>query len=67
MIMMLMVMITRLTVSAPRRLLTVTPSWDGLKVLDGGQLEVVINTIVIFIVIITSVIAITVSVIAIIL
>ena len=34
------------------RLLTVTPSWDGLKVLGGGQLEVKIIMIIIVIVVI---------------
>ena len=57
-IMMLMVMIISLTVCAPCRLLTVTPSWGGLKVLDGGQLEVVIITIVIAIAIVITVIVI---------
>ena len=33
------------------RLLTVTPSWDGLKVLDGGQLEVKIIMIIIVIIV----------------
>jgi len=41
--------------SAASRLLTVTPSWDGLKVLDGGKLKVVVITVVIVIIIFLAV------------
>ena len=62
-IMMIMMMI--ISLSNRCRLLTVTPSWDGLTVLDGGKLEVVIINfvIVIIVIIVTNAIIIIVTII----